>query len=595
MTSNAAVNSNNSNSNGDQQKKAVDPAEQTILVIEHKIRNLEKRKIKLEGYLQQQREGIQLSDDQLVAASKFNEVLSTLEFARNLKKQLNSIYTSSKQKKINVVEEKSEQRPIKFDNIIKEVLIFQNILQNIKDEKVKNDLLLGENGAVQLSETDLLKLVLFAKLTSPKRQVEEGRPLFEDQLKTVTKHYVKLIESKPNRIAGTSYANIRESLLKIENSGYLDQVVKKLDNEIASNNDINNTETNVPQDLSQPTNSIDNVPSNSSTEFIADKIETIYFTNNNLCGNNVEQQPIQSNNVVDPVFNTSFDFLQDSQLEEEHSSENLHSIPTQTFSSSAYNSNRPADEAILKILATPPQTRVPPAAGSYNDTKLNPAENVVNAPSSWVEQPETNWQNRASVVTGDTNSLPRENWPMAQMIANNRSNNDWAIKNNWVQMAEADNLEQQQKQQQQIEQVPKPTPPSQQNTSSNFGVVTNGYQENLNEILQKTVVFSKQEQQQYPVTTSSNNSSFYQNNYSQQPQEQTIGQYNNSNNYERSSHPNDFNKRPAPLRSRTQYSGGEGGGSARGYQQGNTYVYNNRSFKNSNYSNNDYSRTSRQT
>lgn len=84
-------------------------------------------KLKLEGYLQQQRDGAQLSDDQLFAASKFNEVLCTLDFARNLKKQLTSLLTMTKQKKTNTEREKL---PAKVDGKIKEVLIFQvNLLE----------------------------------------------------------------------------------------------------------------------------------------------------------------------------------------------------------------------------------------------------------------------------------------------------------------------------------------------------------------------------------------------------------------------------------------------------------------------------------
>lgn len=60
-----------------------------------------------------------MSDDQLTAASKFNEVVSTLDFARNLKKQLSSLLTT---KKHNV---DGEQLPTKIDSKIKEVLIFQ--------------------------------------------------------------------------------------------------------------------------------------------------------------------------------------------------------------------------------------------------------------------------------------------------------------------------------------------------------------------------------------------------------------------------------------------------------------------------------------
>lgn len=78
--------------------------------------------LKLDGYLQQQRDGAQLSEDQLLAASKFNEVASTLDFARNLKKQLISLLASTKQKKTNTDKEKL---PTKVDAKIKEVLIFQ--------------------------------------------------------------------------------------------------------------------------------------------------------------------------------------------------------------------------------------------------------------------------------------------------------------------------------------------------------------------------------------------------------------------------------------------------------------------------------------
>jgi len=52
---------------------------------------------------------------------------------------------------------------------------------------------------------------------------------------------------------------------------------------------------------------------------------------------------------------------------------------------------------------------------------------------------------------------------MAQMI-NNSTDNDWLIKNNWVQMAEVD------KQNPPAE----PTQPSPKHSSSNFGLVTNG-------------------------------------------------------------------------------------------------------------------------
>ncbi|CAI6352730.1 unnamed protein product [Macrosiphum euphorbiae] len=557
-----------------------DLMQKTMLIIEHKIRNLEKRKLKLEGYLQQQEEGVQLSDDQLLAASKFNEVVSTLDFARNLKDQLNTLLITAKQ---NRNATNGDKLPTNVDSKIKQVLNFQNILESIKDETVKQDLLAGNNGAVQLTDDELSKLSYFSKMVSPKRRVEEGKPLFEDQLKTVSKHYMKLIESRPNIVVGTSYAHLKECLLKIEKSGYLNNIakLKHVDKEVNTINEDNSLETQIPQHIHQSIASItddspDNIPISSipNLDFTPNKIETIYFTNNNIGGNTVEQNLQNSKNTTDTVLNTSFDFLQDSQLEEDIISIDLNSIPTQTFSSSIYANHGPTDDAILKILSTPPQHRT-------LETKQNHLENVVDTSNSnsWTGKNEVNWQSRTK--SGDSNNLPRENWSMAQMI-NNGTDNDWLIKNNWVQMAEVD------KQNPPAE----PTQPSPKHSSSNFGLVTNGYTENLDELLQKTVVFNKQES--YPVTTSSNNST-YQTNYGQQSLERNIGHYTNSNGNNPRSNSNDINKRSTSMKPKTSYTGE--GGPSRGYQQGNSYVYNNRSHKTNSNTNtsNDYSRISRQT
>lgn len=85
-------------------------------------------------------------------------------------------------------------------------------------------------------------------------------------------------------------------------------------------------------------------------------------------------------------------------------------------------------------------------------------------PNSWSGKPEVNWQNKPE--TRDTNNLPTENWTMAQMISNT-TNNDWLTKNNWVQMTEADDSQQKQP-------IPQSNQPSLKNSSSNFGLVSNG-------------------------------------------------------------------------------------------------------------------------
>lgn len=66
----------------------------------------------------------------------------------------------------------------------------------------------------------------------------------------MAKHYSKLIDGRPNIVAGTSYAHLKECLLKIEKSGYLDYIIKNKQETII--NEVNNSESNVLDIVHQP-------------------------------------------------------------------------------------------------------------------------------------------------------------------------------------------------------------------------------------------------------------------------------------------------------------------------------------------------------
>lgn len=60
---------------------------QALVIIEKKVRNLEKRRQKLEEYKENQKKGVTLNEDQLAAVAKYEEVLRSLELAKELEKQ----------------------------------------------------------------------------------------------------------------------------------------------------------------------------------------------------------------------------------------------------------------------------------------------------------------------------------------------------------------------------------------------------------------------------------------------------------------------------------------------------------------------------
>lgn len=72
--------------------KVLEPFSTSITAAEHKIRNLEKRKLKLDQYRNEQAEGKTLNADQAAAVAKYNEVIQTLEHNRELVSCLRQVH-----------------------------------------------------------------------------------------------------------------------------------------------------------------------------------------------------------------------------------------------------------------------------------------------------------------------------------------------------------------------------------------------------------------------------------------------------------------------------------------------------------------------
>lgn len=72
--------------------KVLEPFSNSITAAEHKIRNLEKRKLKLDQYRNEQAEGKTLNADQLAAVAKYNEVIQVLEHNRELVSCLRQVH-----------------------------------------------------------------------------------------------------------------------------------------------------------------------------------------------------------------------------------------------------------------------------------------------------------------------------------------------------------------------------------------------------------------------------------------------------------------------------------------------------------------------
>lgn len=108
----------------------------------------------MESYRDNEKSGKELSADQKVAVSKYNEVAMTLEFAREFSKQIAQIVSIS-EKDLKKKQKKDESSKKQGETSkIREVLIIQDVVKRLSDESVRKDFLEGTNGACKLDEAD---------------------------------------------------------------------------------------------------------------------------------------------------------------------------------------------------------------------------------------------------------------------------------------------------------------------------------------------------------------------------------------------------------------------------------------------------------
>lgn len=194
---------------------------QVLGVIDKKVRNMEKKKSKLDDYQTKKDKGEKLNQDQLEALSKYQEVLNNLEFARELQKNFITLGQEVQKavkktaRREQLLREEADQRRFKT------VLELQFVLDQLGEETVRRDLKQPDaSGSPLLNETDLAVLDDFYKLVGPERNNDIR---LCDQYEEASQHWWELLEGRDKAVAGTTYKLLKDSLEKVLASGYFDK------------------------------------------------------------------------------------------------------------------------------------------------------------------------------------------------------------------------------------------------------------------------------------------------------------------------------------------------------------------------------------
>ncbi|XP_029616946.1 caprin-2 isoform X1 [Salmo trutta] len=192
--------------------------EDGLICLKHKIRNLEKKKIKLEDYRKRLKHGDSLNQDQIDAVEKYDEVIHNLQFAQELHKTLGGLTQEllKAQKKALKKEQmaKQEVERRRLCIVLQVKFLLQTLLQH---EHIRKDLLSARN----LQVAELQSLLELAELLGVKR---DNNVSLEDQMERAALVYLDLLEGNNKAVAGTTYKVLKAKLAKLMDCGYFDCV-----------------------------------------------------------------------------------------------------------------------------------------------------------------------------------------------------------------------------------------------------------------------------------------------------------------------------------------------------------------------------------
>lgn len=203
-----------------------EPLKCALSVADKKLRNLEKRRLKLAETKKKADNGEKLNEDQKNALKSLESVDFGLEAVRDVQKLLSNMEQEyTKLLKKDQKRQKQEQKDVleaRGHKYIFDIVDVQAILGEMSEE-VRPDFLSGSKGACQLSETELENLDTIYEHINP--AVAEGKSnKLTERSRAASHHLISLIESKTSTfVEGVTYKEVNDTLQKIKVSGYFDK------------------------------------------------------------------------------------------------------------------------------------------------------------------------------------------------------------------------------------------------------------------------------------------------------------------------------------------------------------------------------------
>ncbi|XP_059182181.1 caprin-2 isoform X2 [Centropristis striata] len=225
--------------------------EDGLICLKHKVRNLEKKKLKLEDYKKRLDWGEGLNKDQMAAVEKYEEVLHNLAFARELHTTLDVLTQNLLKAQKKVVKKEQVMKVETERRRLSTVLQVQHLLHSLQQEHIRRELLAGSNQAPLIASQQLHGLSQLASLLGVNR---DYRLSLAEQMEQAALAYLDLLEGKDKPVVGSTFKLFKEEISRLLNCKYfscLPPPPNKSSEVIRSNS--NSTSKSKPNEVSTET------------------------------------------------------------------------------------------------------------------------------------------------------------------------------------------------------------------------------------------------------------------------------------------------------------------------------------------------------
>ncbi|KAJ8377270.1 hypothetical protein AAFF_G00261790 [Aldrovandia affinis] len=212
-----------------------------LILLNHKIRNIEKKKLKLEDYRKRLKDRKTLNRDQMEAVEKYEKVIQNLGFARELQKTLGALSEDLFKAQKKVLRQEQVFRTEVEMRHLSTVLHIRHILQSLQQERVREELCSGHapfQPAHEQSHTSFLSA--YEQSHTPFLSTWELEHLLNlsillglqrdqsvslgAQMERASLTYRALLEGVDTPVAGTTYRHMKELLARLMHCGYFEHI-----------------------------------------------------------------------------------------------------------------------------------------------------------------------------------------------------------------------------------------------------------------------------------------------------------------------------------------------------------------------------------